>query len=228
MKTKKNKLAQLFLLLLMIQSVVNLQAQVRMGGSVTPNPNAVLDLNANDTISGSRGLLLPRVALISTATANPLMEHVAGMLVFNTATSGDVSPGVYYNDGTKWVRGTGGAVVEPPVSNIRETKIDINESINLQSVLYYGEITDIGPNTTVLGIRGVFSDPSVVSTSFTVTPLLKLSDDGTTILWSLQVQNFNIDPEVSCNLEKIIVIYECFDDEDLTITFSGVLDLVGW
>ncbi|WP_025764434.1 hypothetical protein [Dyadobacter tibetensis] len=70
------------------------------GTSSLPNANAILDLE-----SANKGLLLPRVALSSTTVAAPLSAHVAGMAVYNTATSGDVTPGYYYNDGTRWVSG---------------------------------------------------------------------------------------------------------------------------
>jgi hypothetical protein len=33
-----------------------------------------------------------------------MTAHVAGMLIYNTATVGDVTPGFYFNNGTKWVR----------------------------------------------------------------------------------------------------------------------------
>ncbi|MEI6752184.1 MAG: hypothetical protein WCK78_03360 [Paludibacter sp.] len=81
----------------------NLNAQVTIGSNSTPDANAVLDL-----ISGSsKGLLLPRLALSATNLATPLSAHVAGMTVYNTATTSGsyaVTPGMYYNDGTKWVR----------------------------------------------------------------------------------------------------------------------------
>jgi hypothetical protein len=65
-----------------------------------------LDLNATDaTDDGHLGLALPRVALTSTENPNPLAGHVKGMIVYNTATVvGVVTPGTYYNDGSKWVR----------------------------------------------------------------------------------------------------------------------------
>jgi len=44
------------------------------------------------------------VALSSTTNNAPLSAHVAGMVVYNTATVGDVTPGVYVDNGTKWVR----------------------------------------------------------------------------------------------------------------------------
>jgi len=225
MKKKTNKLVQLILLLLMIQSTANLQAQLRVGGTIAPNPNAVLDLNANDTVIGSRGLLLPRVALISTTNTAPLMEHIAGMLVFNTATSNDVSPGVYVNDGTKWVRGIEEGPAQPIV---RTVYIDISDTISTQSVLYHGLITNLCPTSTILDIRGVFSDPLVAKTSFVVTPVLKPNDDGTSTVWSIQVQNFNFDPDVSCVLEKIVVIYSCNGNETPSVSFLGSLTLVGW
>ena len=70
---------------------------------MTINPNAVLDVE-----SANKGLLLPRVALESTNSFAPLTAHEEGMTVYNTATAGTddtaVTPGYYYNDGTKWVR----------------------------------------------------------------------------------------------------------------------------
>jgi hypothetical protein len=225
MKKNKFKPVQLFLLLLMMQISTGLQAQVRVGGNVAPNPNAILDLNVSDTAIGSRGLLLPRVALISTTDANPLTQHIAGMLVFNTATSNDVSPGVYYNDGTKWIRGIDDAAT-PTV--LRDDQVEINEPLSIQSVLFHGEIGNLCPRSRVLNIKGVFSDQTVVKTSFTVTTLLKPTSDDSVITWSLQVQNFNFNPSVSSTLEKIIITYEAPDDNDLTISYNGAIELVGW
>mgnify|MGYP000020562083 CR=1 FL=1 len=73
-------------------------AQVGVG-TTTPNADAQLDV-----VSTSKGLLIPRLSLTGTANVAPLSAHVAGMLVYNSATAGDVTPGFYYNDGTKWVR----------------------------------------------------------------------------------------------------------------------------
>jgi hypothetical protein len=70
------------------------------------NTNSVLDIQ-----SDNKGVLLPRIALTRTDSPAPLSQHVAGMTVYNTATSAPsvpfeyyVSPGLYYNDGSKWVR----------------------------------------------------------------------------------------------------------------------------
>ncbi|MFV0391502.1 MAG: hypothetical protein ACK5KP_06445 [Paludibacteraceae bacterium] len=83
----------------------SLQAQVTIGSNAEPNTNALLDLkNASNENASTKGLLLPRVALTSTTAFTPLTAHVAGMSVYNTATTSDVTPGYYYNDGSKWVR----------------------------------------------------------------------------------------------------------------------------
>jgi hypothetical protein len=82
-------------------------AQQKIGGATgAADPNAYLQLG--DATGANKGLLLSRVALTATSAASPLTAHVAGMTVYNTATAGSgntaVTPGYYYNDGSKWVR----------------------------------------------------------------------------------------------------------------------------
>jgi hypothetical protein len=67
-------------------------------GTTTPNGDAVLEI-----ASSTQGLLLPQVALTSTGAASPLSAHVAGMVVWNTTTAGDVTPGLYIDNGSQWV-----------------------------------------------------------------------------------------------------------------------------
>jgi len=93
---------------------MNVAAQVKIGNNPTSiNANSVLELE-----STNKGVLYPRVALTATANAAPLTAHVAGMVVYNTATANDVIPGLYINDGAKWAliggsaaAGTSGASV---------------------------------------------------------------------------------------------------------------------
>ena len=74
-------------------------AQVKIGANVTSvNANSILDLEATN-----KGLLFPRVALTGTTNTSPLTAHVAGMTVYNIATAGDVTPGMYTNSGSAWV-----------------------------------------------------------------------------------------------------------------------------
>jgi hypothetical protein len=97
------KLQSICLLLLILISG-NAMAQVKFGTNPsTVNGSALLELE-----STNKGLLMPRVALTATNSASPLSAHVAGMVVYNTATAGtapnNVTPGFYFNNGTKWLK----------------------------------------------------------------------------------------------------------------------------
>jgi hypothetical protein len=90
----------------MILSAGTLKAQEKIGGAPGPSdPNAYLQLGDN---IATKGLLMPRVSLTSTTSPSPMSAMVEGMTVYNKATAGtapnNVTPGYYYNDGTKWVR----------------------------------------------------------------------------------------------------------------------------
>lgn len=75
-------------------------AQLKIGNNpVTINDNSLLELEHT-----SKGLLLPRLSLTATTNASPLSANIAGMVIYNTVTINDVTPGYYYNDGSKWVR----------------------------------------------------------------------------------------------------------------------------
>jgi hypothetical protein len=98
--TKNNFFKQLMLLAVCIFAGTSAHAQLKVGNNpASINPNAVFEAE-----STNKGMLLPRLALSSTASFAPLAAHVEGMTVYNTATAGDVTPGFYYNNGTVWVR----------------------------------------------------------------------------------------------------------------------------
>jgi len=108
MKRKMGKMTVLTIITTALFFVAPMKAQVTIGSQNIPDKNALLDLRQNTVDSSStKGLLLPRVALVSTTSSSPLTAHVAGMEVFNTDTTGDVTPGTYYDDGTKWVKSGG-------------------------------------------------------------------------------------------------------------------------
>ena len=108
MKKMKKVLFWMFLLFLLGLGTAGLKAQVRIGSNTPPNASAVLDLNANDTNSGTLGLALPRVALTSnTMLLSGVTSNLTGMLVYNTSTSGGTGVntiGIYYWNGATWVR----------------------------------------------------------------------------------------------------------------------------
>jgi hypothetical protein len=90
----------------MINSIVFAQVKVSATPSVA-NPDAILEIE-----STNKGLLLPRLALVSTTSPDPLTNFVKGMVVYDTVSINDITPGMYYSDGTKWVKmnsgGSGG------------------------------------------------------------------------------------------------------------------------
>lgn len=96
-----NRIFIVFLFLLIINTISFSQSVgISATGTAPPNASAGLDVS-----SANKGVLIPRIALTSTASSSPLASHVAGMLVYNTATDGDVTPGFYYNNGATWVSG---------------------------------------------------------------------------------------------------------------------------
>jgi hypothetical protein len=82
----------------MINSIVFAQVKISATPSVT-NPDAILEIESTD-----KGLLLPRLALVSTTSPAPLTNFVKGMVVYDTVSINDITPGMYYSDGTKWVK----------------------------------------------------------------------------------------------------------------------------
>lgn len=90
-------LSILFVITLIAASTYSQSVGINDDGSI-PNSSAILDVKAID-----KGFLPPRVALTSTTSNAPLIAHVAGMIVYNTATANDVVPGLYINNGTIWM-----------------------------------------------------------------------------------------------------------------------------
>ncbi len=102
--------------------------------TTTPDPNSILHLESNN-----KGLLLTRVALIQSTNAAPMSQHIAGMVVYNTATSNDVVPGLYVNDGTKWTAICDKNIFQNQIDNINQ-QIQVKRAIIVagQSNTYYG------------------------------------------------------------------------------------------
>lgn len=63
-------------------------------------------------------MLVPRVALTATTDVATITTPATSLLVYNTATAGDVTPGYYYFDGTIWQRMVSGTIVGTDDQNI--------------------------------------------------------------------------------------------------------------
>ncbi len=97
---RRHQIKGFIVLLFLLYISTNTIAQgVAINTTLAPaNSSAGLDVDFSN-----KGLLLPRVALSGTNSALPLSGHVTGMIVYNTATVSDVSPGIYYNNGARWI-----------------------------------------------------------------------------------------------------------------------------
>ncbi|TPD71244.1 hypothetical protein [Flavobacterium microcysteis] len=90
--------------LLMLGCIGIAHAQIGIG-TTNPHVSTALDVTADD-----KGILLPRISLTgSTDSSTIATGNVEGLLIFNTATVADVTPGYYYWLGTKWQRMDGRA-----------------------------------------------------------------------------------------------------------------------
>lgn len=121
----KNILYFLPLFLMTIQG----QSQVAIG-TTSPNPNSILDLTSDHL-----GFLLPRVALSNTTNSAPLGAFVEGITVYNTATTGNVSPGLYFSNGSSWVS-ISEASKKPWYSGTTNTGADSNT----QNIYHLGNV----------------------------------------------------------------------------------------
>lgn len=87
------------------EAVVNQANTIRLGndsakvgiGTSTPGLSTIFEVN-----SSNQGILIPRVALASTTARDVITNPVESLLVYNTYTNADVTPGFYYWTGSAW------------------------------------------------------------------------------------------------------------------------------
>ena len=101
-------------LLLMFGTAQNAVSQVTIGSGNQPHPAALLDLSqglGDDENLSEKGLLLPRVHLVSLTSFAPLGDDdaaglAAGMVVYNMSDlpEAGLTPGLYYFNGERWRR----------------------------------------------------------------------------------------------------------------------------
>ncbi len=84
----------------------------------TPDASAALDVSASD-----KGMLVPRVALTATTDVATITTPATSLLVYNTATVSDVTPGYYYFDGALWVRIVSGSIVGTDNQNLTSASL---------------------------------------------------------------------------------------------------------
>ena len=118
------KLNQNYLLLLLVGilgSCPSVFSQLKIGENPKSiNADAILDVE-----SVNKGFLLPRIGLVSTNVSTPLKRFTSGMVVYNTSNSNDLSPGLYYCDGTKWIKASNTTTSSPPTPSNQLNNVQI-------------------------------------------------------------------------------------------------------
>ena len=131
------------LLIPAIAIYLNVSAQTGIN-TRTVNVNSVLEV-----FSTNKGTLLPRIALVATDNISPLTAHVAGMLVYNTATSGvnpnQVIPGYYYNNGIQWIRLLDKVQPNSPWFNVAN---NLPATANTENIYHNGKVGIFTVNPT--------------------------------------------------------------------------------
>lgn len=82
-------------------SLINLNAQSLAINTTaaTAHVSSILDVS-----SSNKGMLIPRVALTGTADVVTITSPATSLLVYNTATVSNVTPGYYYWNGSAWTK----------------------------------------------------------------------------------------------------------------------------
>lgn len=65
----------------------------------TANSASILDVSSNN-----KGVLIPRVALTGTSDITTIASPATSLLIYNTATISNVTPGYYYWTGSAWIK----------------------------------------------------------------------------------------------------------------------------
>ena len=131
--------------------LVGLQSYSQVGiGTLTPNQSAQLDV-----VSNNKGILIPRVGLTNSVDASTIQNgNVNSLLVFNTNTQNDVTPGYYYWYNDRWMRIVNDADV-----------VALDKNTTNQSLTVVGTdlvLTDSDGNTVSIALSAINIPTSLV------------------------------------------------------------------
>ncbi|OXA93363.1 hypothetical protein B0A62_14065, partial [Flavobacterium hydatis] len=135
-------------------------------GTLNPEQSSQLDVTATN-----KGMLVPRIKLTQTGLQAPVLGTAAvSLLVYNTQTINDVTPGFYYWNGVKWVR----IVSKDEIDNFKET---ITTLINNGNGTYTYSNED-GKTTTIDIAGNVKTHETLTSLNYnSVTKVLTYKDE---------------------------------------------------
>ena len=212
--------------------VLSLKAQVGIG-TKTPNKSAELTI-----ISKDKGLLIPSITLESTGDTQTISNgNVESLVVYASKKQGDILPGFYYWNATKWVRIVSDVdISDLVIKNFEE--IVKNETVqNL--------INKTGGNVFYDGTRFEYLDRSGSRIELLLSTIVKANETVTTLLantdgtYTYKSENgtetiIDIPASVANNFETIVnnnpekvkeIIEQVAKDVEGNVTYNGT-DLV--
>jgi hypothetical protein len=127
---------KLFLLILVLSYQQSSFAQGVGINTITPDPSTALDIQ-----SSNKGVLLPRVALVSTSDGSTIANPAHALLIFNTTDNALLNPGYYYNSGT---------AASPLWKSVNELDIPYNNSSSPAGVAFQIDNYNGGAGATAL------------------------------------------------------------------------------
>lgn len=142
---------KLIFILLAFCALAKANGQTGIGTS-TPNASAKLEISATN-----KGFLPPRVALTATNLFAPLtglsgsdaLATATGLLVYNTTSNSNVTPGYYYWNGISWIQISNGLIIDNSKSAGFTLAAADNNKVFL--ITSSSAITVIVPNTLPIG-----------------------------------------------------------------------------
>jgi hypothetical protein len=155
-----------FLLVSVIFLLMDFASRAQNNVGINDDNSAAKASAMLDVYSTTKGMLIPRIALTVSTTAAPVTSPEASLLVYNTATAGDVTPGYYYWNGTsKWVRLTAGTdparnfsmVSKSANATLLKTENVVLASGNITLTLPVVTSTDDGLEITIKNV-GTYTD----------------------------------------------------------------------
>jgi trimeric autotransporter adhesin len=109
-----------FLSIISLLTFITAHSQVGIG-TTTPSASSMLEIKSTNS-----GLLIPRINLTSSTDNTTIASPATSLLVYNTSSSADLTPGFYYWDGS-WKALSGS--VAPPVSGGNSWNLSGNNTV---------------------------------------------------------------------------------------------------
>ncbi|WP_413512170.1 hypothetical protein [Myroides odoratus] len=156
---------------LLLASAVNAQVGI---GTTIPNKSAELTVLSKD-----KGLLIPNISLKSTTDTTTISNgNVESLLVYANVKQGDIVPGFYYWNKTRWVR------LVPDVDIASEVINNFTTIVNNENVIQELEqiFNTIGGNVYYDGTKFEYTDASGTKQEINIEQIVKGNETLTTLV----------------------------------------------